>query len=498
MTENVSVRGESDNSARKEMVAAFTLFAGLAIAGGVAVAIGFHAVTALVLVAALMPIVTSVVAGKESTVVRALILAGVAYLTISVLWPRYVAFWLPGLPSINPPRMANILFLAVLVIALLKSVVVRAAISDSFDAFRVTWIIFGLYILSRLSSVLMSEDVAASVYAILNEYAVHAVCLVLGLVCGVFPDGKRLLVRVVLWVFVAVCAVAIIEVILGHNLFARFVDPANSYVQWAVSDKARGGGYRAQGTFGFPITLAEFIVVAFPLALAGVINGASKKVWVVLGVLLIIFLTAFGVYASGSRSGYVGILATGLFGFVVVSTRGVWQRRLKLGHLVVSVFVGLIMTVVVYFAIVYVFDLAFGSAADRVSNSMRATMYEQSLRVIWEAPLFGFGPGSAPFKVGIMTASGQLTVDSRVVSLMIDSGFSALFLYLALVSATLLVSFRNAALSSEREWAASTAIACSIFGFVPFFLILSLNDNQFILFFLIGIALAVEKAGSEN
>ena len=78
MTENVSVRGESDNSARKEMVAAFTLFAGLAIAGGVAVAIGFHAVTALVLVAALMPIVTSVVAGKESTVVRALILAGVA------------------------------------------------------------------------------------------------------------------------------------------------------------------------------------------------------------------------------------------------------------------------------------------------------------------------------------------------------------------------------------------------------------------------------------
>ena len=45
---------------------------------------------------------------------------------------------------------------------------------------------FGLYILSRLSSVLMSEDVAASVYAILNEYAVHAVCLVLGLVCGVF------------------------------------------------------------------------------------------------------------------------------------------------------------------------------------------------------------------------------------------------------------------------------------------------------------------------
>ena len=97
-----------------------------------------------------------------------------------------------------------------------------------------------------------------------------------------------------------------------------------------------------------------------------------------------------------------------------------------------------------------------------------------------------------------MTASGQLTVDSRVVSLMIDSGFSALFLYLALVSATLLVSLRNAALSSEREWAASTAIACSIFGFVPFFLILSLNDNQFILFFLIGIALAVEKAGSEN
>ena len=166
------------------------------------------------------------------------------------------------------------------------------------------------------------------------------------------------------------------------------------------------------------------------------INHISNRIW------RLCFWFPFGVCWDPLRLVYLDSLLCPL---------EAWQRRLKLGHLVVSVFVGLIMTVVVYFAIVYVFDLAFGSAADRVSNSMRATMYEQSLRVIWGSAAFWVWSWIGSFKVGIMTASGQLTVDSRVVSLMIDSGFSALFLYLALVSATLLVSLRNAALSSERE-----------------------------------------------
>lgn len=91
-----------------------------------------------------------------------------------------------------------------------------------------------------------------------------AVCLVLGLVCGVFPDGKRLLVRVVLWVFVAVCAVAIIEVILGHNLFARFVDPPTVMFNGPSATRQGVAATELRAHLAFPLPLQSSSLWPFP------------------------------------------------------------------------------------------------------------------------------------------------------------------------------------------------------------------------------------------
>lgn len=466
----------------------------LAVGGGAAIALQAHLVSAIVASLGLLVIISGFLVGANARIEWYLVLVGSLYITLSILWPRYVAVWLPGLPSINPPRIANMLFLVIILISIFGAKSVRDSIFAAAENSKIFFCFIFLYLIARIASIGVSSDLASSLYAVFNEFGVHAVCIIFGVVYGARYGVGGALTFAACVLFVMVVSIALFEAALGHNLFARFVDPANSYVQWAISDKARGGGYRAQGTFGFPITLAEFVVVAFPLAVAGAL-GIKRSVFLRYAlVVAVVLLAGMGVYVSGSRSGYVGLLFVGMFAFFSLMLRGALQGRVEIAHLILAIGLSLLVGVAAYFSVGYVYELSFGALADRVSNSMRALMYEGALRWIVESPLLGFGPGGAIDKVGISTASGQLTVDSHMISLMMDSGLLALSGYVGFFLSSLIICWRKAMVISADEWREYFFLSCAIVGFVPFFFILSLPDNQFLMFFLLGAGVAVKRA----
>ena len=466
----------------------------LAVGGGTAIALQAHLASAIIASLGLLVIVSGFLVGANARIEWYLVLVGSIYVILSILWPRYVAVWLPGLPSINPPRIANVLFLVVVLISFFGAKSVRNSIFAVAKRSNVFLFFVLLYLIARVASIGMSNDFASALYAVFNEFGVHAVCIIFGVVYGARYGVGGALAFAACVIFVMVVSIALFEAVLGHNLFARFVDPANSYVQWAISDKARGGGYRAQGTFGFPITLAEFVVVVFPLAVAGAL-GVKRSVFISYAlVVAVVLLAGMGVYVSGSRSGYVGLLFVGMFAFFSLMLRGALKGRVEIAHLILAIGLSLLVGVAAYFSVGYVYELSFGALADRVSNSMRALMYEGAFRWIVESPLLGFGPGGAIDKVGISTASGQLTVDSHMISLMMDSGLLALFGYVGFFLSSLVVCWRKAMVISTGEWSEYFFLSCAIVGFVPFFFILSLPDNQFLMSFLLGIGVAVRRA----
>jgi hypothetical protein len=465
-----------------------------------AIGVNFYYFLAIPLGLSLVGILAVVFRHNDRLSSELLLYSALAYLVLSFLWPRYVAFWIPGLPSLNLQRIANVVVLFAMVSSVLSSRQFRSELVSSFTSFRLFWACFFIFELFRFVSIALSERFFASLYQFSNEFFVHAAFVFLGVYFGSNWKIFKLFVVAVLGSFVVVFFIAIAEYIYGGNLFSGFVDPSNSYVLWALSDKIRGGAYRVQSTFGHPLTFAEFSSVALCISLT--YFGFSRRAgWFKVFIAgLLITIGVASVFLTRSRAGYVAAAVSCTLIFVGPLLVGILRRRISLAAASFWSFsIGFVFIAAVVVGFV-VFDYAFGSKSYELSNSARLLMFTRGIDLLVESPVVGHGVGMAAEVIGIRAYNGvsQYTVDSLLVSYAVESGLFAIVAFIGCFLSAISSCFVSLVRSNDREWFIWYGVIIAILSFFIFKIILSLIDNSFFMFILMGVSVSSLAYGSRS
>lgn len=459
-----------------------------------AIGMGIIFVLPLLLAPFLLVVLHAWMKGRAATLVNIIWSAGLIYLLLSALWPRYVAFFLPGLPSINATRIANIVMVVFILYGFASTNDFRNAISESFK--KSPWIFsaFATFLLIKLASVFSSISPFQSGYQFLNESYVHFLCLPLGIYIAQDRDRLLQLSKYLFYVLVIVAFVGILEYVLKKNLFASFVDPTNDYVAFAVSEKTRGGVYRAQSTLGYPIVYGEYMVLAFCLATyyLSTLKSHTRFLLEWFGFLLVLISS----YICGSRSAIVAALLVFIYLCLKEPLINFLEKNISLWKLTRWVFASAVLSAVVIVLTGLVYDRVFGAGNDQQSNQLRQMMVQRSFEVIQASPLLGYGVGNAPQVVGISTsAKGYFTLDSYYLSILVDSGIPAFFLFIALHLLIGWQAIKIASVSGEKLRRFLLGIFLLVMVSLFYKSILSQLDNHYIFFLVAGITLGLLAKG---
>ena len=469
-------------------------FFSLCVFSALAISVGFYGFLMLP-VAVVLAVIFAIylVGGVDKKFPRLFLISGFFYVIASILWPRYVAIWLPGLPSLNLPRIAGIIYLLLIFVGFFVSKWFREIVGQSIRNFSMFWIALLFFLIFRFVSVFSSADIGSALYQFVNETVVHVSLIFFGVSLGAkdYLLSRRIFAAISFAFFVCF-AIGMVEWLTGKNIFSKFIDPSNNYALWAVSEKARSGSYRAQSTFGHPLTFAEFSAASVCLVLSTVsfVKNIGYRF-----VLYVISVCAAGgmVFLAGSRAGYGAVVIVCSLMLIAPLLVSITHKQLSLIAAVYWSFVVIVISVIFSVAILFVYDHAFGNRSEVKSNNARLLMYERGFLKALDSPLTGFGVGQAADLVGTPSGTGvsKYTVDSLYVSYVVESGYGALAAFVFILISSIVRVFRAAFFGDYKNWLFWFSIGVALVSCFVFKFILSLIDNNYLFFMLIGITVSV-------
>jgi O-antigen ligase len=125
--------------------------------------------------------------------------------------------------------------------------------------------------------------------------------------------------------------------------------------------------------------------------------------------------------------------------------------------------------------------------------------------VILESPLFGHGPGRGAEALGFITPGGLVTIDTYVLSVVLDYGVIGFVLFFGMLFAAIILTFRLAINfkpgpgAEQREASFVLPFCAMLAAFFMIKTVLSQEENHAILFMVYGavIVLAYRARGSQ-
>jgi hypothetical protein len=283
------------------------------------------------------------------------------------------------------------------------------------------------------------------------------------------------------------------ELALGRNLFLQFVNVSDPTLEWILTEKLRGGSYRAQSVFIHPIVFAEFSSISFCFAtfmLSRIKNNFLRYIAMFFSALS----ASVMVIASGSRSGYIAIAITISLVTFAPLVNALFRGKMNLKTATLWSFLIGVLILAVSILSIMVYDYTFGKYAvgNESSNYARLSMVERAASALFDSPIspiLGHGVGTSAELVGVETygAKARYTIDSLVITYGIDSGLIVLISFIALIVISAFRAFRTSLYGDEENWFIWYTIGSSIITFALFKSILSLNENNFLLYIIFGI-----------
>lgn len=407
---------------------------------------------------------------------------------VAIFWPPYAIFSMHGLPSLDPKRLVLLFLLVFWLFKIMTSPVLSQRLRTRLRAGGLPLALFSLFLVWRLASAVSSEVPVYSFIQFGWEFLNYYLVFFVALSClRDTADIRKLVILLATAAFI-ISLIAILERLVGHNLFAKLV-PMNADFAAAqaaaLEEKLREGGIRAQATFEHPMVLAEFLVFTLPMIafVALKANGRLLRFASLGGILLVLG----GIVMSGTRS---AILTGGIVMFlsmILYFFNNMQGRELSLKAFF-SV-LGMIALVCVLLASTSVMlQLIQGrSAAEVGSSSARLLQMQAAVPKIRAQPLLGYGVSVGNQELGYRASHGRFTVDNYYLTLTMDSGLPAglLFALLLLVFCALGASlyFR---LGNDDDRMLAGMLTISVTGFMVTKSVLSIDKN--LIFLSLGFA----------
>ena len=461
------------------------LVLGVAAAGFVLFVLGALTALAPELVVRLTPIfVVAVVllsAGfvRTTTVSSRLVRFWLAAIVVTAtLWPSYMAVRVGGLPSIDLRKIVfGVSLLLFLYLIAARPIISRVWGQLSAGAKVLAWCV-AIYGLLRIATSFSSQAPVASFLAVVWEWVYYYSPFFVALFLMRDEGARELFVKYICWLIIFVAAFAVYERFSGLNPLVRLapVSAESAELLAALSlSRLRDGAFRAQATFEHPLMLAEFAAVAAAFSLGQVLSGHAK------GIRLLGFAAFFAsivaALLSGSRVAFVSLAL--VVGAVVLATavRARTTRKVS-AAMGTRLFVIISIFVLAAISIPLLETLVQGrTSTEASSSSARVQMLKAGIPAMMESPFFGSGYGEAVFTAGVHGTGGLLTLDNYLLTVGIDSGVPALFVFMAVFLIPAWMAFKRITEKSGPEQTFLISAMASLMGLLAVRMILSIPYN---------------------
>ena len=408
--------------------------------------------------------------------------------------PNYYMVQFAGLPWISARRLATITLIAPFLIAIAASSDVRRQITERLRASSLIFICAAGYLvmatLSILTSPLPSESGSALVDALLSWYLPFFAMIY------IVRDNDDV---VFILKFICVCAIFITAAGFLEFHFQRdfFIDILPKGTLDALIENNptlegllpgprhfRNGLYRAESTFVTALSFGEFEIIVIPIALFFALY--REKVFERSLGWAAVFGGIIGIFCSGARGAYIGVLFSVAVFVAIWSIRKGMNNKASLAPAIVG------LTGVVSFAVVLglitvwkrAHNMVLGGGDAAASNQGRYEQWRAGIPLIESNPITGHGFVNGGYVI-------HSSIDSYVLSLLLETGIPGLVFFVGLVLLPIWYGLRNALSDLSESGAVAGALACSFIAFATNRLVLSQRENHMLIFSLLAIVVVM-------
>lgn len=416
------------------------------------------------------------------------------------LWPNYIALKFPGLPWISSRRLVAAPMSLLMLLALATSRGLRSDLKETLRASKWLSISAIAFSLTQFASAIVSVGPIVSIYRLMDAlFTWTAVFFTAALLLARPKFRDRLILYFVIFgLILAVLSIAeqMNRGVLWAELLTRLpnilrADPVMIQTVIESSVDPISGKYRTKGIFNNSLSFAEYMALSGPFLIYLTLRH-MRGIWIALGVALNLLLIA-GLYLNGSRLGLVGTVC-GYVVFGAIWALDYWRRD---RHSLIAP--GLILAfpagaVALAFAIAFVGRinaLFLGTGIQVYSTQARMDQFAMMPPVLIRRPIFGYGQGMGGSALNYRQPGGNLSVDSYVITALLDYGIVGFLAFFGMIIAGIVVAMRVASRKDFEGRYVAMAAAASLITFFVIRMVLSQDDNHTVFFMLLGMVAAL-------
>jgi len=420
--------------------------------------------------------------------------------------PAYYMVQAPGLPWISLRRLAILALVALALLRLATSAQARRRLGSALTAAPLLLALnIGFDVMAVLSA-LFSVDPRASAQAFAEAVFTWRLPFLACLVVVAHEADAAGLVRLIGLLSLPVAALGIADFLAERN-FALDLIPRGLLAGMAENNPGiklllefnpwRNGFFRAVSIYNTPLSFGEFAALCAPLGGFLLLHGARARDRA-LGFLVIAAALA-SLFVSGSRGGSIAFLLSMTLLASCWAAR-LWRARAHnlagpMAAVGVALAAGGALTLV--FAWKRLSNIVFGGGDSVGSTLSRADQAAAAWPLILEAPVTGHGLGLGATVLDWRAATGApLSVDSYLISALIETGFPGAFCYFG--AFTLAACACLAIYLRDRDPRAALAgpLGCALIAYEVYRLALAQRENQTLIFILLALAFVCIRESS--
>lgn len=421
--------------------------------------------------------------------------------------PVYYAIDIGYLPWISVRRFFSLAVIVLFALTVAGSQSARHEIADTVrDNRPLAYCAFGFLLtmfLSILTSVNVSHSMAGFFDTLLNWYIPFLACILV-----VRSEQDTILLAKIIVVSTAIVAIAgVFEFVLERRYFFD-VFPRSLLDDMLARNPAlaamynvsmfRNGLYRAASIFSVSLSFSEFLAMTAPISAYFILHSANWRPRL-LGVVTMILIVV-GLLVSGARGGYLSFVVAMPMMIVFWTIRYTKLNPSSMASAIVfCIFLaGAMMLVGLVLSSGRLTALVLGDAETAASTESRFIQWNLATPHILSNPITGHGVGNSGDLVGYATETGVPSVDSYIITLLVEQGVPSLFLFFGMVAIGIWIGLRIYLTDPSKNAELAGPLACSLVAFGVYRIVLSQRENHTLLFLLIGLILVVGKLANDQ
>jgi O-antigen ligase len=416
-------------------------------------------------------------------------------LVTDLIVPYYYTVQFSGLPWISARRLATFSLVAPFLVAIAASSDVRRQIMERVRASLLLGIcaagFLAMAALSIFTSINSTESFSFFADTLLSWYVPFFALIYIA------KDKNDV---VFLLKIICLCAIfntgaGVVEFFLKHRFFvdifpkgmlATMIENNPTLANLLPSPQDfRNGLFRASSTFVTPLSFGEFQIIVIPIGLFFLLHRVTRFERL-LGA-AVAFGGIVGIFCSGSRGGFVGVIVSVAVFVTFYSIRNAMSSK---GSLVPAIagllgIIGFGCVIGLIMLSHQVHDMVLGGAAQAGSTDARYLQWAAATPFIKSNPITGHGFALGGLIIGL----GQ--IDSYILSLVVETGIPGLVFFVGLLVLPVWYGLRNYLSDMSESAALAGALACSFIGFIMNRLVLSQKENHMLIFSLLALVIVL-------